>query len=52
MQSAVKSNFLSVNPAPPTAEKGKRYLKATTQKIACFLVELSGADINDLYETD
>ena len=31
------------NPAKATAEKGKRYLEAITDKIADFLVELASA---------
>lgn len=38
------------NPAAATAEKGRRYLEATTQKIADFLVELAACDLDDLYE--
>ena len=37
------------NPAAATAEKGQRYLADTCQKIASFLVELAGADLDDLY---
>jgi len=38
------------NPAAATAEKGKRYFAAVTERIAEFLVELAAADTNDLYE--
>ena len=38
------------NPAHASAEKGRRYLEATCQQIAAFLVELVKADIHDLYE--
>ncbi len=38
------------NPKAATGEKGKQFSEATTKKIAEFLVELSKADINDLYE--
>jgi creatinine amidohydrolase len=38
------------NPAEATAEKGRIYLDDTTSAIADFLVNLSNADINDLYE--
>lgn len=39
------------NPQAATAEKGKRYFEAVTQKIAGFLVELAGVEMKDLYET-
>lgn len=38
------------NPALATAEKGKRFSEVTTAKIAEFLVDLSNADLNNLYE--
>lgn len=38
------------NPAAATVEKGRRYLEAVCEKIASFLVELSDADVEDLYE--
>ncbi|HAP36249.1 MAG TPA: amidase [Bacteroidetes bacterium] len=38
------------NPKTATGEKGKQFSIATSKKIAEFLVELSKADINDLYE--
>ncbi len=38
------------NPSKATAEKGEQYLKAVTQKIGGFLIELAASDINDLYE--
>lgn len=37
------------DPKGATAEKGARYLEAVTEKIAGFLVELAGADVDDLY---
>ena len=37
------------NPAQATPEKGKRYVAAVTERIAEFLVELAGAELNDLY---
>jgi len=37
------------NPAGATAEKGARYVKDVTAKIADFLVELAAADPDDLY---
>ena len=40
------------NPALATAEKGRRYLEAMTQKIADFLVELAACDLDDLYEIE
>lgn len=39
------------NPQAATAEKGKRYFEAVTQKIAGFLVELASVEMKDLYET-
>jgi creatinine amidohydrolase len=38
------------NPKAATAEKGKRFFEAVTQKMAGLLVELAKADIADLYE--
>lgn len=38
------------NPKQATAEKGRRYFEAVTQKIAGFFVELAQADPADLYE--
>jgi len=38
------------NPARASVEKGEQYLKAVTQKIGGFLIELAAADIHDLYE--
>jgi creatinine amidohydrolase len=38
------------NPKKATAEKGKRFLDDVTSCIADFFVELSAADIHDLYE--
>jgi len=40
------------NPKAATAEKGKRYFEAVTQKIGGFLAELSGADLTSLYEAN
>lgn len=38
------------DPQFATREKGEKYFKAVTVKISKFLVELSKADVNDLYE--
>ena len=38
------------NPAKATAEKGRVFLEAVSQKIGEFLVDLAGADIDDLYQ--
>lgn len=38
------------NPIASTAEKGKRFFEAITQKMAGLLVELAKADTEDLYE--
>ncbi|HXF96504.1 MAG TPA: creatininase family protein [Gemmatimonadales bacterium] len=38
------------NPAAATAEKGRRYVEAVTQKLGDFLVELAEADPRDLYQ--
>ena len=38
------------NPSAATAEKGKRYVEAVTEKVAGFLVELAKADPTQLYE--
>jgi creatinine amidohydrolase len=37
-------------PKKSTSEKGEKYFKAVTSKIADFLVDLSKADVNNLYE--
>ena len=38
------------NPKAATADKGKRYFAAVTQKVGGFLAELSAADLNAMYE--
>src|SRR5437762_1330114 len=38
------------NPAAATAEKGRKYVAAVSEKIASFLVELAQADTAALYE--
>lgn len=38
------------NPKASTKEKGEKYFKAVTEKISNFLIDLSKADINNLYE--
>jgi creatinine amidohydrolase len=38
------------NPKMATAEKGKKYFDAVTQKVSDLLVELTNADLDDLYE--
>jgi creatinine amidohydrolase len=38
------------NPAAATAEKGRRYVEAVSEKIAEFLVELARADPEKMYE--
>ncbi len=38
------------NPAAATAEKGRVFLEAVTNRVAGFLVELSGADRDRMYE--
>jgi creatinine amidohydrolase len=38
------------NPSKATVEKGEQYLKAVTQKIGSFLIELAASDAQDLYE--
>ena len=40
------------NPAAATVDKGRRYAEAVARRIAGFLVELAGADVEDLYEKD
>jgi creatinine amidohydrolase len=37
------------NPARSTAEKGEKFLRAVTERIGGFLVDLAGADPNDMY---
>ena len=38
------------NPAASTPEKGKKYLEASCENIGKFLVELAGADLDEMYE--
>ena len=38
------------NPKFSTKEKGERYFTAVTIKVANFLIGLSNADVNELYE--
>ncbi len=38
------------DPADATAEKGRAFLNACTEKIAQFFLELGSADLNDMYE--
>jgi len=38
------------NPAAATAEKGRKYVEAVSEKIGGFLVELAQADAAELYE--
>jgi len=38
------------NPAAATAEKGKKYVEALTDKVAAFLVDLAEADPKAMYE--
>lgn len=38
------------NPAKATAKKGKKYLKACSNQIASFLMELAATDKDELYE--
>jgi creatinine amidohydrolase len=38
------------NPKQASAEKGEQFFKDVTKKIAKFIVELSSADLNDMYE--
>jgi creatinine amidohydrolase len=38
------------NPKKSTAEKGERYFNDLTDKISDLFVDLSNADVNDLYE--
>jgi len=40
----------SGNPAASTAEKGKRYVEAVTEKVSDFFVQLAKADTNTMYE--
>jgi creatinine amidohydrolase len=39
------------NPAKATADKGKRYIEAVTDRIATFLIDLAKANLDDLYES-
>jgi len=45
----VTSDTGAGNPAEATAEKGKRYLAAVTEKLGAFFAELTSVDLNDLY---
>ncbi len=40
----------SGNPAAATAEKGKRYVEAVTERVASFFVDLAKADTNGMYQ--
>ena len=40
----------SGDPQHSSAEKGERYLKVLTQKIASYFVELAAVDVKELYE--
>jgi len=48
--SKVTSDTGTGNPARATAEKGETFLKAVTERIAGFLVDLAAADPEDMYE--
>jgi len=48
--SQVTADTGSGNPAAATAEKGEAFLRALTQEVGQFLVELAAADPQDLYE--
>jgi creatinine amidohydrolase len=48
--SKVTSDTGTGNPAAATPEKGERFLRAVTDKIGGFLVDLAGADPDDMYE--
>src|SRR5690606_35847898 len=37
------------DPAKATAEKGKAFFEAATQKVANYFIEVAKADMNDLY---
>jgi len=39
------------NPKAATAEKGRRYFTAVTQKVGAFLADLSRANLEDMYES-
>ena len=38
------------NPAASTQEKGEKFLRAVTERIGGFLVDLAGADLNEMYQ--
>ena len=38
------------SPAAATAEQGRKYVEAVSEKIGSFLVELAGADTGKMYE--
>jgi creatinine amidohydrolase len=40
----------SGNPAAATADKGRKFVEAATEKIATFLVDLAKADTGAMYE--
>jgi len=48
--SSVTSDTGTGNPAKSTADKGERFLEAVTERIGGFLVELAGADTNNMYK--
>jgi creatinine amidohydrolase len=48
--SKVTSDTGTGNPSAATAAKGEKFLRAVTEKIAGFLVDLASADTNEMYE--
>ena len=48
--SKVTSDTGTGNPARATAEKGDKFLKAVTERIGGFLVDLAHADLENMYE--
>lgn len=48
--SKVTSDTGTGNPAASTRAKGEKFLKAVTERIGGFLVELAGADTDNMYE--
>jgi creatinine amidohydrolase len=38
------------NPAAATAEKGKKFFEAVTDRVSGFLVDLASADVAKMYE--
>jgi creatinine amidohydrolase len=48
--SKVTSDTGTGNPKASTAEKGEKFVRAVTERVGGFLVDLAAADPDDMYE--